>query len=754
MLCDNRILAINTNSDLIRDNSREYEYVVRYVWNQRQGDFNEKSVRFLDNKQTEREVWRSQQLDRPTEDIIQERRTNTKGVLNSICQAIYTVIDRQLSNNIIATASIQSFKKTDAGDTLNHFEKIFKNAYNKKEEKVIDEEMKAISKKIKYLFIMVDEITGDDGGVEFLNRIGDILFNKYGLNKPDYGFKTKIIVADASIVDKDVIKQHLETTSPEPNKIYFRRSSSNGEPLSKEDFSFKNLPATLINANSYPAKSLSIAYKVFIESCKFVEEDNFLPKDDLVKKIQGEILQDIESLLNRSDVNQIIVYIQDKQRLSELIDKIKATREFEKSKHYLEIHANISDVEKELIQEHKENVKVIFMTASGSRGLSFPKTKHILVEVPRFEIERNLMEIIQTIYRGRGNEKFDNQDKELIFYLGDRAVYYDDDPRIIFAGKQVRLVEYSVTFKSFDNDSNFWVRKGGSDKFMIIPIGGKSVLAAWETFSSKMQNLIKMLKSKHRENRRDSRLKYVYESLQELMSKADFNLRKEAEDSENVKTSYLSLQKDFNSQFSQIVKNGLDGLLKLGNMEVGYISGGLLAVPISDRFLEETYKISLVTIDTYANGKLWKNMLEIRDNNCYPPNLRSAIRDAIELVNKLRSDRNQITQKFQQNSQKFDQYYALPLLAFIAGEKMAEYFKEERIEPESKRFRDILETYIRSLYPVGGVLPIGNKYETFPFIIFRSYNLEEMREKIYTDKYLLSSNELNVLNLILSKEDK
>jgi hypothetical protein len=73
-------------------------------------------------------------------------------------------------------------------------------------------------------------------------------------------------------------------------------------------------------------------------------------------------------------------------------------------------------------------------------------------------------------------------------------------------------------------------------------------------------------------------------------------------------------------------------------------------------------------------------------------------------------------------------------------------------EPEDERFRDILAAYIRLLYPVGNILPIGNNYQDFPFVVFRSYSLEEMRQKVFTDKYLLSSNELNVLNLILSKD--
>ncbi len=60
--------------------------------------------------------------------------------------------------------------------------------------------------------------------------------------------------------------------------------------------------------------------------------------------------------------------------------------------------------------------------------------------------------------------------------------------------------------------------------------------------------------------------------------------------------------------------------------------------------------------------------------------------------------------------------------------------------------------YIRLLYPVGNILPIGHKYQDFPFVVFRSYSLEEVRQKIFTGKYILSSNELNILNLILSQE--
>ena len=123
----------------------------------------------------------------------------------------------------------------------------------------------------------------------------------------------------------------------------------------------------------------------------------------------------------------------------------------------------------------------------------------------------------------------------------------------------------------------------------------------------------------------------------------------------------------------------------------------------------------------------------------------------MELVKELTNSVDK-TQRFEQSSQRKDRYYALPLFAFIAGEVFREYFASNPEEPKYQDFRNILTQYIQALYPVGNVLPIGDKYQDFPFVVFRSYSLEQIREKIFTDKYLLSSNELNILNLILSEK--
>ncbi|WP_254446934.1 helicase-related protein [Dolichospermum sp. UHCC 0259] len=429
-LVDDRIFAINTHSNLIQDNRGKLS--VAYTSNQHKNDFRLGDVHFLNSETVERKSRRKDRFKHITDDTFQDIGQKTKGVLNSICEALYNLISSEQYNQIIATTSTQSLKKTDYGDTLNHLEKIFCDAYSTPENKVFPEKMRNISHRIKHLLIMIDEITGDEGGVEFLDGIQKIV-KRYQLANPENGFNTKIVVADASIVDKNVIRQHLEDTTPEPNKVYFRTAAANIQPLSVESFTFNNLPAIIINTNTYPARSLTINYQIIIESCRVTDKIKLIDESDLKKISQEEIFKEIQILLQKSDVEQFIVYIQDKSKLSEFIDKIKSELgkdNFTKYIHYLEIHANISEYEKQEIKKYQESAKVVFMTASGSRGLSFPKARHILVEIPKFEIEKNLMEIIQVIYRGRGNDIIDNQDKYLTFYLAERSLYYQDNPEI------------------------------------------------------------------------------------------------------------------------------------------------------------------------------------------------------------------------------------------------------------------------------------------------------------------------------------
>lgn len=775
-LCHNNIFGITTNSILIKENSGKP--TVSYYSNLRQDNFIKNTVNFMPmglvSKPPEKPASIKSRFYRETQDNIKDIGEKTTGVLYSICQGIYATINQNLSNNIVATVSIQSLRKISNGtDTLKHLQEIFKDAYNRNKG-VSPEKMREISQRIKHIFIMIDEVTGDNSGVNFLHGIKDFL-KEYDLTNPELGFNTKVIVADASIVEQEVIKQHLSQTSPEPDKIYFRLAKNKAKPLSVEDFEFKKQPAIAINANSYPASSLDIIYKIFLESYKFNEAKFKDDNKQLIKTVQENILSDINSYLDNPESSQILVYIQDKRKLQELIDKISKSRKFEQYTDYLEIHANLSDEKKSKIESCKQDVKVVFMTSSASRGLSFPKAKLILVEIPKFQIERNLMEVIQVIYRARGEyweketpKTLDDQPKQITFYLSDRAIYYPqeqntspqdyaEEKKLSLAESLLNLWDILLILKLSIMTRIIGAGTLGMKKFMMIPIGGKYVSAAVNTFSSQITNFIRELKNEHRRHPKKQILKDVYTSLTEIFSSADFVLledEKKSKKSDSQYRSYLSLMESFNREFSHYC-NRLDKLLTLGNIETGHLTGNLLVVPISQYKLEETYLMKLESqIRQFANQDLVDKMKEISGNKNYPPNLISAMKGSVsEFVKLLNSDINR-TQWFEQNSQNLDQYYALPLFVFMSRELMSKYFKQELEEEEETEFRTLLSKYVHYLYPAYNTLPIGRKYQEFPFIVFRSYSLGEIREKIYSDRYLLTSNELNILNLILCRDEE
>ncbi|MBC6473312.1 MAG: hypothetical protein GDA48_11285 [Hormoscilla sp. GM102CHS1] len=548
-----------------------------------------------------------------------------------------------------------------------------------------------------------------------------------------------------------------------PDKIFFRPASGPGFPLSVEPFEYGRSPATLINANSYPARSLDITYKIFIESSQF-KESKLYDKSDVVDRVQTEITADLNELLNQRNAGQIIVYIQNKQRLKKLTEKLKEDRgKFEQFEDYLEIHSNISESYKQELQKHKNDVKVIFMTSSASRGLSFPKTKHILVDIPWFQIERNLMEVIQVIYRGRGEyiengakvkKTLDGKDKYLTFYLYEQAIYYREEPEKELRESKLSLANILLILKTAVMTRISGAGQIGKKHYMMIPIGGKSVFAAGDTFSGSMAALIGELKREHIRRRTDKLLNEVHGSLRKLLARARFVLT-DAEKSGNPKTvDYLSVRETLGKSFEKLASKGFDGLLKFGNLEAGHISGSLLLVSLKDKNLQENYEIRLEQIFKHdADDEFLDKLRKVSKSSHYPESLRSATRGAIDLVNKLLEGRENRTQRYEQNSVRTDQYYALPLLTFISSEAMGDYFAKGIEEPEGKTFRELLSLYVRSLYPADNMLPIGYNYEKFPFVVFRSYSLNEIRNKLFTDKQLLNSHELNVLNLILARDE-
>jgi hypothetical protein len=763
-----KIFGLTTSSIVIRNNQNNP--AVEYYSDTYKETFPKRGVTFVPaaDQQSRQARGSSRHLEEVQEGLLIDKGEQISGVLDSLCRGLATTIEEGFSNAIVATVAIQSLKRTANGqNTLRHLAKIFQNVYSTNNGKVtpIPAQMDKLTKHIQYFFVMIDEVSGDESGAEFLAGIHTFL-REYQLLGTGSRIQTKIIVADASIVDPQIIQQHLANTNYEPDKIYFRRvPSATNLPLSVQEFGFKTKKnnAVVINANAYPARNLHLTYLVGVDAFQYQEETYQERRKALGNELQTCIIRDILAVIQKENAPQVLVYIQDKKRLKILIEAIRKACGgiFEPEQDYLEIHANISELDKQAIEATKDLVRVVFMTASASRGLSFKRAKHILIDIPHFSIEQNLMEILQVIYRGRGDETFDQQDKWLTFYLTDQVIYTDDENReLAVRERMLSLLNILLILKT-----SMMTRIQGSgllgvkQHFMMIPIGGKSISAAGETFTSRISQLIKELESLSQRFWSDTSLSYVASSLRTILEHGRVRLiakQRTGKETENelLRHSYLSILPHFASDFFNAVCKGFDHLLTLPPLELGYLAGGMLIVPITDKTMKEIYRTGLEEVLKLQGNKhdLFADMEHLSRNQRYPESLRVAMRDAIILVRGLEGMSPHTTSYYEQESQHTDQHYALPLVTFLSHRAMKEYFENAPAEKdlEDRSFRSLLISYIHNLYPADSFLPIGENYGAFPFVIFRSFNLAEARQRMFTEKYLFTSHEFNILNMLLT----
>jgi Cdc6-like AAA superfamily ATPase len=256
------LCAVTAHSLIIHNNYGSP--TVHYYAPDRTHTFEANGVTFIhaESEQAEEQRTQQRQFAEIQEGLLVDKGEQTSGVLNSLSRALQTLIngDWPQKKALVATVAIQSLKRTASGTTLQHLERVFQGIAN--EGRVIPAKLRQLAQRVRHIFVMIDEVTGDESGVEFLSGIHQLL-SQYGLLNSESGINTKIIVADASIIDPKIIKRHLEKSTYEPHKIYFGYVAPDEPlwPISLEEIRFKHKPALVINANAYPASPLHLTYK-------------------------------------------------------------------------------------------------------------------------------------------------------------------------------------------------------------------------------------------------------------------------------------------------------------------------------------------------------------------------------------------------------------------------------------------------------------------------------------------------------------
>jgi len=744
------VLALSTTSDLIR--LHRGRPTVAYRWQQRHDSFVHDGVQFVpaDGDGTQLHGHRST-LTRVRADLLRPAAGPQAGVLASMGAALGAVLRHGMARQVVATVSIQALKQTARGTTLRHLRQIFRAARNERDGTVNAAAMRALAQQRRHLFVMIDEIAGDASGPAFYHAI-EALLREAEVLDGTHGFNTKLIVADASLATADVLQQHLQSHLPERPIVYVRRAPAPPHPLSEEQIVLRRQPGVLVNANAYPARSLTLRTNVLLDALALEELDQ-RTLAQVPNRLLAALEQDVLHLLADPTTNQIIVYLQDKHRLHELTQRIGQVRAqqghaWEAGKDYLLIHADLTPQEKREVRMQKQQVRVVFMTASASRGLSFPHARHLLIGVPPFQIEQNLMEILQVLFRGRGGA-FDTADKTVALYLADRAIYDTPEHR----GRALRDRAHTLLTTMLLVRTAILTRIAGAGTigrvpWQIIPVGSRAVTAAGTSWSSTMMTLQRELHRAQLRDRSDETVRHVAQAMHTLLAHCELLLEPPTD---TATQSYLALLQSFATTFPQALERGFDRLLTLPALPPAVVAGSLLFVPLPNGMLAEHYTMqardALRTLTPALERQMWA-MVYARDR--YTERLRVALRAALELIGELRSVAAH-TQAVEQHGARADRFYVLPLPLFAMQAAFQAYCAVQGDEPADASFRELLEQYVRVLYPAEQVLPLGMHYDQFPFLVIQSTNLPLLRAKVFTDRQVLASTTFNVLNVLLAQ---
>lgn len=777
-LRDNSLIAIYSNSSLIQNNGGRP--IVKYVCNTALPNElpmppvvagNNKIGTLTLVRDTEKQtIHKSKQnhIRSINESRMVYNRNFYQGVLNTICSAICTLrvkrdAGEEIPKNIIVTATVQSLRMTGNGNkTTEHIRKMFADARDSRTRLWDQNKLQKIACKTKNLIFMVDEVVGDQSGIQFVHELMEIVEDE-NLKLRNH-FNLKIIVSDASIVGEDVIKQHLTEVESSPGKILHRQADTeNGhsslimekDRIFENSKLFKRFKATVINANSFPAKDLELTYKVGVEMAP-LEADYKLSDGQ-----QKLITEDVLNLLRDPKLDgQIIVYIQDIHRINELINKIKSeyrtlvVPSFEAFQDYLEIHSGIANKDKVL--HYKDSVKIIFMTTSASRGITFPKIRYILLEIPKFQVEQNLMEIVQTVYRGRGGETeeiraLEKKTRYLIFYFHD-IIYYNElkqraarhQASIVGLLNIVLLVRTALKTR-IQGYGNM-----GRHNLRIIPVGDKHLSSTGDSLLILISRLLtemsrEIRRSTNNQHGYDSSLKSLYEMISEV-----FGQTRTLIDSKN----FIDVE-NYYGEFKQQILDNLYGLVH-HPFKQAYVDGDLLIIEIKKT--EEQVGIFRNLLTTVRNGRIIARLYGHAQDGKYPESLRTKLREAANILKEIieMRDKTEQSQELHSNNKSSNQYLAVPLPVFFDNQRFKRYFSDEMSSEatalsEHRGFYNLLRAYLQLLYPITDILPLTGEYKNYPFLLFRCDSLSAIRNQHFDRHYLFSSTDLNVLNLILAQ---
>lgn len=375
--------------------------------------------------------------------ILQEEKKH--GNLNKISNCLQNFKDKP---KIGVFTTIQSITNTYRTNTIRHILSPIEN--------LISEGYK--------VFLILDEVVGDDGGIDAILNIFKFFYNK----------DVFLFILDANLYSSNILEILLEDyknfgfIQPSLYQIPFKE---------KHIFDFSRT----IEGEKLNVKNIECYTKHgFVSSLGYINIKDFYIRVSDEKRRNKNYVESLSEIIkeigNKSEYS-VMIFFQNKE-LGQQLKRYLDTQEHKA----ITINTTLKVSEEEI---NTSDYKYIISTSTASRGLSFTNVKDIVVIFENNNVEENIVEVIQAISRGRGNEHIEEEERfiYLLFKVDETVIfnenkyYYDFSEDIL---EYLKIYYKSKLIKQIINLSD--ITKMIIKQFVNTPSENKNVLVPVPAF--------------------------------------------------------------------------------------------------------------------------------------------------------------------------------------------------------------------------------------------------------------------------------
>lgn len=700
------------------------------------------------------------------------------GVFKTLMQAIYRLNTQYHYKRIVACVATQSNRQLTRELTTvgKHLRKMFGDS-----ERLDIASIDKFAKNIKEIVFFVDEVTGDGAGRETVQEI--IRFRKETIEQlfEDAGktcpLKFRIIIADASLINAASVETYLNETQPQPDQILFH-GNADSKGLSIEATKIMGLSAKVINANVYPASSLTLKWRPILDFSAIAPQGGN-------KNIVGKAYRNLETSLliklaeelivrwQQKPQEQTIVIIQNKESVENLKTLITTYTHNQQSEcpEILCLHAYskpqikrdiVSPASFEETQQKAREVSIsqkgdlydiIIMTSSGTRGISFPNASKIICFIPTFSLENNFMEFLQGMYRGRGSGKGNQLKREIELIIPQMLIA----PPECSTATQAKQISNLFATLMLMRMSIFTRLFGACDLFgqsiSCIPIAGQLVEGAAQTTMDQVSNAIDSLERSQRQNPSDTNLRYVTDKIRHIFKNETIVLHHDAKYATTLVAP--EWRNRLMCQFLQDANRGLNVIAENNYLPEGCYTVGELILQQLDILKSDIHEKNKHLFDTHiaethqvikAIAVKLKRMIDDKDT-------AKAVRDPAKvlypILNVLAGGELDNDTESEMTGTALNRWLVFPLSALHINHFWKNQVDSLHFKMEMKELMiGYLNTY---LCQPNHVLPILGNYDNTlpPWLLVRGSEIEQRLNAQFQTRYFISSKSLALLNIML-----